>query len=45
MNVLGASKVTKLLANKILNKDYIYPEGYLDAEIYDYMKKSHEDKS
>ncbi|HAT6810854.1 hypothetical protein OQJ35_04240 [Legionella pneumophila] len=45
MNVLGASKVTKLLANKILNKDYIYPEGYLDAEIYDYIKKSHEDKS
>ncbi|HFE8540616.1 TPA: hypothetical protein ACGAP9_001016 [Legionella pneumophila] len=45
MNVLGASKVTKLLANKILNKDYFYPEGYLDAEIYDYMKKSHEDKS
>ncbi|HAT8325397.1 TPA: hypothetical protein GDD11_14880 [Legionella pneumophila] len=45
MNVLGASKVTKLLANKILNKDYIYPEGYLDAEIYDYMKKPHEDKS
>lgn len=45
MNVLGASKITKLLANKILNKDYTYPEGYLDAEIYDYMKKPHEDKS
>ncbi|HDO7894221.1 TPA: hypothetical protein P5J68_002200 [Legionella pneumophila] len=45
MNVLGASKVTQLLAKKILNKDYFYPEGYLDAEIYDYMKKSHEDKS
>lgn len=45
MNVLGASKATILLANKILNKDYIYPEGYLDAEIYDYMKISHEDKS
>ncbi|HAU1743434.1 TPA: hypothetical protein JBI98_15220, partial [Legionella pneumophila] len=45
MNVLGASKVTQLLAKKILNKDYFYPEGYLDREIYDYTKKSHEDKS
>ncbi|HEJ6635640.1 TPA: DUF1574 family protein [Legionella pneumophila] len=45
MNVLGASKVTQLLAKKILSKDYFYPEGYLDREIYDYMKKPHEDKS
>lgn len=45
MNVLGASKITQLLAKKILNKDYFYPEGYLDREIYDYMKNSHEDKS
>lgn len=44
MNVLGASKVTMLLAKKILNKEYIYPEGYLDTEIYDYMKNAHEDK-
>lgn len=44
MNVLGASKVTMLLAKKILNKEYTYPEGYLDTEIYDYMKNAHEDK-
>lgn len=39
LNVIGATRVTTLLANKILSKDYIHPEGYLDSEIYELIKE------
>lgn len=38
LNVIGAAKITRLLANKILTKDYVFPEGYLDSELYQFMK-------
>lgn len=37
LNVDGAVQITKLLAHKLLTKDYIYPSNYLDTEFYQHL--------
>ncbi|KTD44871.1 DUF1574 family protein [Legionella quateirensis] len=45
LNVDGAVQITKLLAKKLLSKDFTYPEGYLDSDFYQYMQTEEENKS
>lgn len=45
LNVNGAIQITKLLAKKLLSKEYVYPKGYLDSDFYQYMQTEEKNKS
>ncbi|HEL8419054.1 TPA: hypothetical protein U0D66_003022, partial [Legionella pneumophila] len=44
-NIYGAVKITTLLSQKIINKQFVGPDGYLDKELFQYLKSNNENKA
>lgn len=44
-NIYGAVKITTLLSQKIISKQFVGPKGYLDTELFQYIKSNNENKA